>query len=54
MKHPENMTRDELIAYAQNLKGMIRTLQHQLTKALEAVAAEHAEHHTKEGSAHGW
>jgi len=43
MKTPETMTREELVAYSHHLKNMIRGLQAQLTKALEAVAAKHAE-----------
>lgn len=38
MKTPETMSRAELVAYANDLKRMIRGLQVQLTKALEVVA----------------
>ena len=48
MKTPETMTRAELIAYAGDLKKMIGGLQTQLTKALEAVAAQHS---AKKGAA---
>ncbi len=40
MKTPENMTRDELVKYANDLKCMIRNLQSQLSKALEAMVEE--------------